>query len=252
MAAVGNFLVCYTILSNTNLRGNPTNLFLISLAVSGLLTATLAMPFDIVSFPSRQLATWKDNVRNISHSLPHYCTHLHFDSFGHQCGSLHKHQRSYETISQYRVRDTSKSRNCDQHHLGLQHHMGSSSQHGLAGKRSRADIQRRLHGHLYKLYNILSSFLNFVGPLLLTCVFFILAFITLHHASNRRPVHRFNAAGPSRQPCKEPKSGQDHFNVCGSIFLLLAALNVFQYRFQSLWWRTLEAIPVESLRGRDS
>ena len=48
-AAVGNFLVCYAILANRNLRNNPTNLFLFSLAVSDLLTATLAMPFDIES-----------------------------------------------------------------------------------------------------------------------------------------------------------------------------------------------------------
>ena len=47
VAAVGNFLVCYAILGNRNLRSNPTNLFLLSLAVSDLLTATLAMPFEI-------------------------------------------------------------------------------------------------------------------------------------------------------------------------------------------------------------
>ena len=47
VAAVGNLLVCYAILGNRNLRSNPTNLFLLSLAVSDLLTATLAMPFKI-------------------------------------------------------------------------------------------------------------------------------------------------------------------------------------------------------------
>ena len=47
VAAVGNFLVCYAILANRKLRSNPTNLFLLSLAISDLLTATLAMPFDI-------------------------------------------------------------------------------------------------------------------------------------------------------------------------------------------------------------
>ena len=47
VAAVGNFLVCYVILANRKLRSNPINLFLLSLAVSDLLTATLVMPFEI-------------------------------------------------------------------------------------------------------------------------------------------------------------------------------------------------------------
>ena len=47
VAAVGNFLVCYAILANRNLRINPTNLFIFSLALSDLLTVTLVVPFDI-------------------------------------------------------------------------------------------------------------------------------------------------------------------------------------------------------------
>lgn len=47
VAIVGNLLVCYAILANRNLRHNPTNLLLLSLAASDLLTVTLAVPFDI-------------------------------------------------------------------------------------------------------------------------------------------------------------------------------------------------------------
>lgn len=47
VAIVGNLLVCYAILANRNLRNNPTNLLLLSLAVSDLFTVTLAVPFDI-------------------------------------------------------------------------------------------------------------------------------------------------------------------------------------------------------------
>ena len=47
VAIVGNLLVCYAILANRNLRHNPTNLLLLSLAVSDLLTVSLAVPFDI-------------------------------------------------------------------------------------------------------------------------------------------------------------------------------------------------------------
>ena len=47
VAAVGNVLVCFAILANRHLRSYPTNLFLLSLAVTDLLTVSLAMPFDI-------------------------------------------------------------------------------------------------------------------------------------------------------------------------------------------------------------
>ena len=49
VAVVGNVLVCFAILSNRSLRRKPTNLLLLSLAVSDLLTAAIAMPFDIES-----------------------------------------------------------------------------------------------------------------------------------------------------------------------------------------------------------
>ena len=47
VAALGNLIVCYAIITNKSLRSSPTNLFIFSLAFSDLLTVTLAVPFDI-------------------------------------------------------------------------------------------------------------------------------------------------------------------------------------------------------------
>ena len=47
VAIIGNLLVCYAIVVNKNLRINPTNIFIFSLALSDLLTVTIAVPFDI-------------------------------------------------------------------------------------------------------------------------------------------------------------------------------------------------------------
>ena len=49
VAIVGNFSVCYAIVKDRKLRDNPTNLLLLSLAISDLLTVTLVVPFDIES-----------------------------------------------------------------------------------------------------------------------------------------------------------------------------------------------------------
>ena len=46
VATIGNLMVCYAILTNKNLRNNPSNLLLLSLAVADFLTATFVMPFD--------------------------------------------------------------------------------------------------------------------------------------------------------------------------------------------------------------
>ena len=47
VAVVGNLMVCYAIITNKSLRSNPTNLFIFSLAFSDLLTVSFAVPFDI-------------------------------------------------------------------------------------------------------------------------------------------------------------------------------------------------------------
>ena len=49
VAVIGNLLVCFAILANKSLRSKPTNLFLLSLAMSDFLTSAIAMPFDIFS-----------------------------------------------------------------------------------------------------------------------------------------------------------------------------------------------------------
>ena len=47
VAIIGNLLVCIAILVNSQLRSSPTMLFIFSLAISDLLTASLSMPFDV-------------------------------------------------------------------------------------------------------------------------------------------------------------------------------------------------------------
>ena len=47
VAVVGNLMVCYAIITNKSLHRNPTNMFIFSLAFSDLLTVSLAVPFDI-------------------------------------------------------------------------------------------------------------------------------------------------------------------------------------------------------------
>ena len=52
----GNLMVCYAIMVDRNLRNNPTTLLLLSLALSDLLTVTISAPLDIDVFFAR--GTW--------------------------------------------------------------------------------------------------------------------------------------------------------------------------------------------------
>ena len=55
VAIIGNCLVCCTILVDRNLRNNPTTLFLLSLAFSDLVTATVVAPHDLDIFFLRRV-----------------------------------------------------------------------------------------------------------------------------------------------------------------------------------------------------
>ena len=55
VAIIGNLIVCCTILFDRNLRNNPTTLFLLSLAFSDLVTATVVAPLDLDIFFLRRI-----------------------------------------------------------------------------------------------------------------------------------------------------------------------------------------------------
>ena len=59
IGVIGNLIVCGAIIVNKNLRSSPTNTFIFSLAFSDLLTVSLVVPFDIESIIL--LGTWRHN-----------------------------------------------------------------------------------------------------------------------------------------------------------------------------------------------
>ena len=59
IGVIGNLIVCGAIIINKNLRSSPTNIFIVSLAFSDLLTVCLVVPFDIESIIL--LGSWRHN-----------------------------------------------------------------------------------------------------------------------------------------------------------------------------------------------
>ena len=146
VAVVGNLMVCYAILTNRNLRSNPSNLFIFSLALSDLLTVTLAVPFDIEGLFVQWV--WKHGeimcAQGLDHGVPHHRNHLDSDPFGRQRGSIQDPQRSSESFSPLQIHESEKSFGHQLCNLALQFRIRFTSRHGLAYRRELRSLQRLL------------------------------------------------------------------------------------------------------------
>ena len=201
VAAVGNFSVCFAILANRKLRSNPTNLFLLSLAISDLLTATLAMPFA-VEFLFLQ-GFWKHGkIMCITYITAYLITiptsiftllAISVDRFMSLKDPLRRFRRS-QFMTRARALIIISIIWIYSIIWGLLPIMGWR-------KKGLEPVYVGLCTLPFTLvYNITTSFINFTVPLLLTCVFFILAFVIA--CTHHRNVHRLSIQG-SRHSSKD-------------------------------------------------
>ena len=203
VAAVGSSLVCFAILANKNLRSNPTNLFLLSLAISDLLTATLAMPFD-VEFLFLQ-GVWKHGKIMCVTFLTVYLITVPTSIFTLLAISVDRFMSLKDPLRRFRSTEFATQARAVIIISIIWIYSIIWALLPIMGWRlkGREPIYKGFCMVPFtKLYTTLSSFVNFVGPLLLTCVFFILAFVIAY--KRQRDVHRFSAFSRSpRKPSKE-------------------------------------------------
>lgn len=205
VAAVGNSLVCFAILANKSLRNNPTNLFLFSLALSDLLTATLAMPFDIesiflqfvwrhgkilcISFHTAFLITVPTSILTL--------LVIGVDRYKTLSDPLGRFRRAQFMTPEmavivivivwvYCIFWASLPR------------MGWP----WLVKGRKVIYKGYCMVPYSKLYSTMNTFLNFVAPVIITCVFFIMIFRIARNHHNRS-VFKFGVNGPPRQPSKD-------------------------------------------------
>ena len=206
VAAVGNSLVCFAILANRSLRNNPTNLFLLSLAVSDLLTATLAMPFDIEGLFLH--GVWRHGKIMCVTFLTVYVITIPTSILNLLAVSVDRYKSLSDPLARFRRTQFMTKRKA----LivisvlwlyciiwALLPLMGYPF---LIRGRPVISYQGICIVPYSKLYTTLVNFLNFLVPLISTCVLYILIyFIALKH---HRSARGFNKSGPSaRQPSKE-------------------------------------------------
>ena len=206
VAAVGNSLVCFAILVNKSLRNNPTNLFLLSLAVSDLLTATLAMPFDIEAL--FLYSVWRHGKIMCVTFLTVYLITVPTSILTLLAVSVDRYKSLSDPLARFRREQFMTKRKALIVISVLWLYCIIWALLPLMGWpfriRGRPVItyQGICTVPFSKLYTTLVNFLTFLVPLIITCVFYIMIyFIALKH---HRSASSFRNSGPpARQPSKE-------------------------------------------------
>ena len=150
VAIIGNLMVCYAILTDKNLRNNPSNLLLLSLAVADLLTEAIVMPFDTESLFLN--FAWKHGRAVCLTWQLVYLFVVPVSIFSLLVIIIDR----YQTLSDFhgrfgcsRFMTKTKSAYSDRDNLALQHFMGSSPCHGMEERR-RLSWRWHLHVIIHK------------------------------------------------------------------------------------------------------
>ena len=193
VAAVGNVLVCYTILANRKLRSNSTNLFLLSLAISDLLTATLAMPLNIEGIFLRGFLK-HGKVVCVTFIIAYLIT-VPTSIFTLLAISVDRFINLKDPLSRFRSKEFVTIKRALVVISIIWIYSIIWALLPIMGWRKKA-LEPIYEGFCVVpftlVYFVTTSFINFIVPLLLTCVFFILAFViarTHHRGENRLSTH---------------------------------------------------------------
>ena len=225
VAIVGNLLVCFAIFSNRSLRRKPTIQLLLSLAVSDLLTATIAMPFDIESI-FRQ-GGWKHGAVMCVAFLTVYLITVPTSILTLLAISVDRYQSLRDPLSRFRRAQFMTQRKALLVIGLIWLYCIIFAFLPIMGwpflQRGKEII---LDGSCMvpfsKLYTSLSNFLNFVGPVVVTCVLNIMIYCiarkhTLGSAS-------FNAHQESGQKSKQgAKVYARNLKAAKTTFMFVAA-----------------------------
>ena len=230
VAAVGNLLVCFAILTNRSLRSKPSNLLLLSLAVSDLLTAVLAMPFDIESLLLQ--GHWRHGPVMCVTFLTSYLITVPTSILTLLAISLDRYQNLRDPLRRFR-RTQFMTRTKALIVIGIiwlycilfacLPFMGwPFITRGTKKELEQCSISFTV------LYNILSNFLNFVGPLVITCVLNIMMYcIACKHNKRGLRNHGKNSKEDAKAHARSLKAARTTFMLVAAFFFCWQPFSYF-------------------------
>ena len=181
---IGNLLVCAAILVNSQLRSSPTMLFIFSLAISDLLTATLSMPFDV----DQQLVAfkWTHSERLCEAWTTAYLITVPSSIWNLLVVSADRYKSLKDPLSRYRQ---SPFMTCKRAAFVIVLVWMYSIVFALIPVmgwhyRPYSVENNTCYFNITVNYSILSSFLNFIFPLLVMCFLYFKIFMIAHNMNN--------------------------------------------------------------------
>lgn len=193
---IGNLLVCAAILVNSQLRSSPTMLFIFSLAISDLLTATLSMPFDV----DQQLVDfkWTHSEGLCEAWTTAYLITVPSSIWNLLVVSADRYKSLKDPLSRYRQ---SPFMTCKRAALVIVLVWMYSIVFALIpvmgwNYRPFSVENNTCYFNTSVNYSILSSFLNFIFPLLVMCFLYFKIFMIAHNMNNLK-FAQGNAVGTS-------------------------------------------------------
>ena len=230
VAAVGNLLVCFAILTNRSLRSKPSNLLPLSLAVSDLLTAVLAMPFDIESLLLQ--GHWRHGPVMCVTFLTSYLITVPTSILTLLAISLDRYQNLRDPLRRFRLTQF-MTRTKALIVIGIiwlycilfacLPFMGwPFITRGTKKELEQCSISFTV------LYNILSNFLNFVGPLVITCVLNIMMYcIACKHNKRGLRNHGKNSKEDAKAHARSLKAARTTVMLVAAFFFCWQPFSYF-------------------------
>ncbi|XP_068672263.1 adenosine receptor A3-like [Montipora foliosa] len=222
IAALGNLAVVFTILANRSLRSNTTYLYLLSLAISDLITATMAMPFDI-EFIFQQ-SVWKHAASLCVAFYTAWYITVPTSIFTLLAIGVDRFLSIRDPMRQYRRSQFSTKRSCLIVIVTIWIYSIIWALLPVMGwhVKGREPVQWDMCMVPFtKVYFAVSTLLNFIAPLLISCVFFILAFVIAYKHQRNKQI--LGTLGSQRHDSKQTKFFAKHLKATKTTLMFLAA-----------------------------
>ena len=237
LAIIGNLLVCSAILVNTQLRSSPTMLFIFSLAISDLLTATLSMPFDV----DQQLVQfkWVHSEGLCEAWTTAYLITVPSSIWNLLVVSVDRYKSLEDPLNRYRRRPFMTHKRAIMVILLVWVYSIAFALIPVMGWKYRPySVENdRCHFNITFPYSIVSSFVNFIFPLLLMCFLYLKIFMIARSINNGKFSQRkktpseslacegnsTNAAGFSKPVERRQKRFKRNLKAAKNILIIVCA-----------------------------
>ena len=237
VAVVGNLLVCYAIITSKSLRSNPTNLFIFSLALSDLLTVTLAVPFDIEGLFTQWV--WNHGEVMCQAWITVYLIAVPTSILTLLAVSVGRYKTLSDPLNRFRrCRFMTRKRALIVSSVIWLYSLLFALLPIMGWRMFDEFVYNGVCTFPFtKIYSTLSSCLNFILPLLITCGIYIKIYLIARtqHNTFHGEVSRTTAfLGRKEGLFKKYSSSQDYLHLCCGVFLLLGPTLHIKHRCQSL------------------